>query len=202
MKSETINKIFGIGLGISCIIIILIICSLLFSVTNFAIDTGLAFGVLLITIFLSIYIVPVVGTIFLILSILYAVKIIKYKGEKIKKVIIIIANFVLLVITFVSTYITLYQYLFSRIEELTEPMTYAYKIFGIITIILAIFLYITWTKQFKHIVEEEQEQIIHGIAINEGDKERKETLTNMEGVSPISTTQENSTSLLRKILMQ
>ena len=202
MKSETINKIFGIGLGISCIIIILIICSLLFSVTRFAIDTGLAFGVFLITIFLSIYIVPVVGTIFLILSILYAVKIIKYKGEKIKKVIIIIANFVLLVITFVSTYITLYQYLFSRIEELTEPMTYAYKIFGIITIILAIFLYITWTKQFKHIVEEEQEQIIHGIAINEGDKERKETLTNMEGVSPISTTQENSTSLLRKILMQ
>ena len=87
MKSETINKIFSIGLGISCIIIILIICSLLFSVTNFAIDTGLAFGVLLITIFLSIYIVPVVGTIFLILSILYAVKIIKYKGEKIKKVI-------------------------------------------------------------------------------------------------------------------
>ena len=81
MKSETINKIFGIGLGISCIIIILIICSLLFSVTNFAIDTGLAFGVFLITIFLSVYIVPVVGTIFLILAILYAVKIIKYKGE-------------------------------------------------------------------------------------------------------------------------
>lgn len=202
MKSETINKIFGIGLGISCIIIILIICSLLFSVTNFAIDIGLAFGVFLITIFLSIYIVPVVGTIFLILAILYAVKIIKYKGEKIKKVIIIIANFVLLVITFVSTYITLYQYLFSRIGELTDLMTYAYKIFGIITIILAIFLYITWTKQFRHIVEEEQDQIIHDVVINEDDKARKETSTNVEGASRISTTQENSTSLLRKILMQ
>lgn len=202
MKSETINKIFGIGLGISCIIIILIICSLLFSVTNFAIDTGLAFGVFLITIFLSVYIVPVVGTIFLILAILYAVKIIKYKGEKIKKVIIIIANFVLLVITFVSTYITLYQYLFSRIGELTDLMTYAYKIFGIITIILAIFLYITWTKQFRHIVEEEQDQIIHDVVINEDDKARKETSTNVEGASRISTTQENSTSLLRKILMQ
>lgn len=202
MKSETINKIFGIGLGVSCIIIILIICSLLFSVTNFAIDTGLAFGVFLITIFLSVYIVPVVGTIFLILAILYAVKIIKYKGEKIKKVIIIIANFVLLVITFVSTYITLYQYLFSRIGELTDLMTYAYKIFGIITIILAIFLYITWTKQFRHIVEEEQDQIIHDVVINEDDKARKETSTNVEGASRISTTQENSTSLLRKILMQ
>lgn len=166
MKSETIKKIFSIGLGLACAVIILIICALLFSTTNLAIDTGLAFGSLLITVFFSVYLMPVVGAVFLVLAIMYAVKMVKYKEGKAKKVITILGIFVLLVITFVATYITLYQYLFTRVGDITDTMPFVHKTSGVITIILTIFLYITWTKQFKHIVDAAQEQIVQGDPIN------------------------------------
>lgn len=250
MKKDRTKKIFCISLGTACAILLIIICALLFSLTNISVEVGMALGILLLTLFLSIYILPVVGVIFIILLIMYIIKMVKYKGKKKKMVIKIITALVLTTITLLSTFYTClkysltstyeikintsignmspgvvkshlleeleneeiyvkkiiiraaiigsneiiyytedgenkkeenilsdteYGYLKDKAKDITNLTIYLYRILGIITIALLIFLYREWKKQFKFITDEVEKQIIQGN--NEIEKEQKSNKT-------------------------
>lgn len=237
LKKEGTKKVFCISLGIACAILLIIICTLIFSLTNISIELGTAFIILILTLFLSIYILPAVGVIFIILLIMYIIKMVKYKSKKKKMVIKIITALVLTIITLLSTFYTClkyslsstyeikintsignmspgvvkshllteleneeiyvkkiilrsalisfqetiyyteneenkkyekslsdteYGYLKDKAKDITNLTIYLYRILGIITIALVIFLYLEWKKQFMFITDEVEKQIIQG----------------------------------------
>ena len=148
-KAKRIQKFFCIGLGICCTILSLILCMLLFSTSDIAINYGIALNVMIILASAVYFLLPVIGIIFLVLIIMYIIQMKKFHGKKLKMILEFVIPSVLIVLIWIATF-------YTYINFFTQ---YSYRILAVIDIFLIIFLYIKVSKQFKYIVQENFKKI-------------------------------------------
>lgn len=148
-KAKKIQKIFCIGLGICCTILGLILCMLLFSTSDIAINQGIALNVMIILALAVYFLLPVVGIIFLVIIIMYIIQMKKFHGKKLKMILEFVIPIALIVLILIATF-------YTYINFFTQ---YFYRTLAIINIFIIIFMYIKVSKQFKYIVQENLKEV-------------------------------------------
>lgn len=99
-------KIFKILLLLSCITLGILVFLLIFCTTKIAIETDLTILSGIILIIGIMYVLPVLGVLFVILGIMYLIRALQYKGKKLSKILTVTLIFIFLVISISLSYYT------------------------------------------------------------------------------------------------
>lgn len=113
------GKIFSILLKIFCIVLGLILALILFGAAILIFSPSFALGLILITMIASVYIMPVLGVIAVILALMYIVKTIQYTDKKGLMIFRIVISVILLVSMMIGAFFSFWKYGLSNTYVIT-----------------------------------------------------------------------------------